>query len=77
MAKLEAKGDEYTPDTNGLTSLQLSGKPVLFLKSLGPHVSTSAWIVYDIPRSALKKQPEVCFHEIGFGSSKGCIRVAV
>lgn len=77
MAKVEVKGDEYDPDTDGLTALQLSGKPTLLFKNLGPHVTTSAWLAYDIPKSALKKRPEVCFHEIGFGSSKGCIRVVV
>jgi hypothetical protein len=77
IAKLEVKGDEYSPDTDGLTALQLSGKPVLFLKNLGPHVTTTAWLAYDVPKGALRKAPEVCFHEIGYGSSKGCIRVVV
>jgi hypothetical protein len=77
MAKVEVSGDEYDPDTNGLTALQLSGKPTLLFKKLGPHVTTTAWLAYDVPKSALRKRPEVCFHEIGFGDSKGCIRVVV
>jgi Domain of unknown function (DUF4352) len=76
IAKLEVNGDEYSPDSNGLTALEFSGRPILLLKDLGPHVSTRAWFAYDVPKSVLTHHPQVCFHELGFGFSKGCIQLS-
>lgn len=75
QAKLEANGNEYSADTNGLTALELSGAKTFFLKDLGPGVTTTGWVVFDVPPSVLSAGPEVCFHELGFGSTKGCIAV--
>jgi hypothetical protein len=60
-----------------LTALQLSGGETFFLKDLGPDVSTSGSVVFDVPPSVLSSSPEVCFGELGFGPSQGCIRLSV
>jgi hypothetical protein len=75
MVKLEVNGDEYSADNSGDTALDLSGAKTFLLKDLGPHVTTSGSVAFDVPPRVLREAPQVCFHEIGFGSSKGCIRL--
>ena len=49
-----------------------SGEPFVF-EDLGPDLTQDGTAVFDIPTSALKPAPEVCFGEMGFGPSRGCI----
>ena len=74
MIKLVAKGKEYETDTRAEFALVAtdSGKPFL-LEDLGPDLSTDGTAVFDIPSNALRPAPELCFGEMGFGPSRGCI----
>jgi hypothetical protein len=76
IAELEVGGNSYATDSDGTTALQLSGdEETFFLKDLGPNVSTEGTFVFDVPRSVLNQVMEICFGELGFGSTKGCIRL--
>lgn len=76
IATLEVSGNEYKYDSDGTTALTLTGdQETFFLKDLGPDVRTTGFVVFDVPPSALRQKPELCFHELGFGSTKGCIRL--
>jgi hypothetical protein len=75
MVKLEANGDEYSVDNDGTTALELSGGKTFLLKDLGPGVTTTGVVAFDVPSRVLTEPSEACFHELGLGSSKGCIRL--
>jgi hypothetical protein len=70
-------GDKaYESDTEGTTALMFGeDKDTFFLKDLGPDVTTKGSVVFDVPLATLKQGPEVCFGELGFGSTKGCIKL--
>jgi hypothetical protein len=77
IASLESDGKSYSGDTDGQTAVELSGAKSFFLEDLGPDVSTTGSLVFDVPPALLKKSAEVCFGELGFGDSKGCIKLKV
>lgn len=74
MIKLIAKGREYETDSRAELALVATdtGEPFLF-EDLGPELTQDGTAVFDIPTSSLKPAPEVCFGEMGFGPSRGCI----
>ena len=73
MATLMIGDKSYDVDSDGDIALMLDGGKTFFLKDLGPDVTTSGQVVFDIPKASAKKKLEVCFGELGFGDSKGCI----
>jgi Domain of unknown function (DUF4352) len=76
IAELEVAGNSCETDSDGTVAYQLSSdEEVFFLKDLGPNVSTTGTFIFDVPKSALKRAMEICFGELGFGSTKGCIRL--
>lgn len=76
IAELEVAGSSYATDGDGTTAIQLGGdEEVFFLKDLGPNVSIEGTFVFDVPRSVLRQRMEICFGELGFGSTKDCIRL--
>ena len=72
-------GPEYSADLEGTTAVTLSGsegsEEPFFLESLQPDTTTTGTVVFDVPRSALRKKPELRFNELGFGSTHGYIRL--
>lgn len=76
IVELEVGDAQYKYDSDGTVALTLTGdNETFFLKDLGPDVSTKGVVAFDVPPRTLRKKPELCFHELGFGSTKGCIRV--
>lgn len=73
--KVSVNGKTYETDNDGTVAATLDGAESFFLKDLGPDVSTRGVAVFDVPPSVLKGNPEICFGELGFGSSQGCIRL--
>ena len=73
QASLVAGGKQYDTDSSGEFALIGDGKPTLLLKDLGPDLSISGPLVFDVPQAALSRKPEVCFGELGLGPSRGCI----
>ena len=75
---LEVDGKEYSTDSDGTTNLMMTeDTESFFLKDLGPDVATTGAVVFDVPPAVLAQNPEVCFGELGFGSTKGCIALSV
>jgi hypothetical protein len=76
QATLVAGGKEYSSDTAAALTLSGdTGEESLFLEDLGPDLTQHGTLVFDVPPAALGKRPEVCFGELGFGPSRGCIRL--
>jgi hypothetical protein len=73
QATLVAAGKQYDTDSSGEFALIGDGKKTLLLEDLGPDLSISGPLVFDVPRAALSRKPQVCFGELGFGPSRGCI----
>lgn len=71
---LQVNDRTYETNSDGTIALQLSSdEEVFFLTDLGPDVTTEASVVFDVPPAVLNQSPEVCFGELGFGDTKGCI----
>lgn len=73
MVKLVAAGKEYESDTEGELALLGSSQKSFFLEDIGPDVSQTGTVVFDVPPAAITSKPEVCIGELGFGPSRGCI----
>ncbi len=74
----EVDGKEYSTDSDGTTHLMMTeDTESFFLEDLGLDVSTTGSVVFDVPPAVLAHHPEVCFGELGFGSTKGCIALSV
>ena len=67
--------DGTLTDSDGTVAAMGEGAEPFFLKDLGPDVSAKGIAVFDVPRPILRRSPEVCFGELGFGSGTGCIRL--
>jgi hypothetical protein len=74
---LEVAGKEYSTDSDGTFQLTMNEDKSLFLEDLGPDVATTGKVAFDVPPAVLTQNPEVCFGELGFGSTKGCIALSV
>lgn len=76
MIKLISKGREY--ETSSKAELALvatdTGEPFL-LEDVGPDLTQDGTAAFDVPTSGLKPAPEICFGEMGFGPSRGCIEL--
>jgi hypothetical protein len=76
IAKLEVSGNEYKYDSEATDALAItSTRDTFFLRHLDPKRRITAFVVFDIPPRGLRQNPELCFHEHGFGSTKACIRL--
>lgn len=78
QATLVAAGKEYSSDTAAaLTLSSETGGESLFLEELGPDLTQGGTLVFDVPPAVLQQNPEICFGELGFGPSRGCIRIRI
>jgi hypothetical protein len=73
--KLEVDGNTYETDSDGTIAAMGNGDEPFFLKDIGPDVTTRGTIVFDVPKSVLRKKLELRFGELGFGSTHGYIRL--
>lgn len=73
VVKLESTGKTYDPDLDGTTAALGSGQDPLFLSTLGPDVTMTSSVVFDVPPSVAHGKPEARFGELGFGDTKGYI----
>lgn len=46
-------GTEYEPSLNGITALEMSGGKTLFLKQCQPNITTSGFIVFEVPEKGI------------------------
>lgn len=73
VVKLESNGKTYDPDSSGTTAAIGAGDKPLFLETLGPDVTLTSEVVFDVPPSVATGSPEARFGELGFGDTKGYI----
>lgn len=75
IVQLEIDGNKYDVDSDGTVAAIGDGQNAFILEDVGPDVTAKGKVVFDVPRSALKKNIEARFNEIGFGSTHGFIAV--
>jgi hypothetical protein len=71
--QLEVDGNTYDPDSEGTIAAVGAREEPFFLKDIGPDATTTGTVVYDVPRSVLRKKPALRFNELGFGDGHGYI----
>ncbi len=73
--QLEVDGNTYDPDSEGTIAAVGAREEPFFLKDIGPDATTTGTVVYDVPRSVLRKKPALRFNELGFGDGHGYIEL--
>ena len=73
VVKLESEGKTYDPDISGTTAAIGTGQKPLTLETVGPGVSLTSKVVFDVPPNVLNASPEVRFGELGLGDTKAYI----
>lgn len=75
VAKLEVDGKTFEADLDGSTAALTADEDPFFLESIGPESTTTGTVVFDVPEKFLNSKLEMRFGELGFGSTKGYIRL--
>ncbi|EHN09441.1 hypothetical protein PAI11_37750 [Patulibacter medicamentivorans] len=73
--QLEVRGNTYDPDTQGTVAAIGAQEEPFFLKDIGPDATVTGTVVFDVPKAALKRKPELRLNELGFGSGHGYVRL--
>jgi hypothetical protein len=73
--QLQVGRNVYDTDSAGTIAAAGANEEPFFLKDIGPDVTTTGTVVFDVPASALKRKPELRFNELGFGDGHGFIRL--
>jgi hypothetical protein len=69
-------GDKtYSADTDGTVAAMGAGQQPFWFDDISPDSTTSGTVVFDVPTSKLGRKMEMKFTELGFGSTKGYIRL--
>jgi Domain of unknown function (DUF4352) len=74
--QLEVNGKTYDPDTDGTVAAVGAGENPFFLEDIGPDATTRGKVVFDVPKSVLKKKVELRFNELGFGSTHAYVKLS-
>jgi hypothetical protein len=77
QVRFEAGGTDYAPDPDSVASLELGGHPELSASALGPAATTTGWVAFDVPPSAISPSSQVCFGDRRFTPIPGCIAAGV
>lgn len=72
---LKVGNRSYKPDNDGTVAAIGAGDEPFFLEDIGPDSTLDGTVVFDVPPAVLRQKPELCFGELGFGSTTGCIRM--
>jgi hypothetical protein len=75
VTQLQIGEKRYDPDTEGTVAAIGAGEDPFFLEDVGPDSTAKGTVVFDIPKSALKKEMDMRFNELGFGETHGFIRI--
>jgi hypothetical protein len=73
QVSFESGGTDYAPDPGSVASLELGGHPELSASALGPAATTTGWVAFDVPPSAISARSQVCFGDRRFTPMPGCI----
>lgn len=75
VVQLEVDGNTYDADNDGTVAAIGAGEEPFFLDTIGPDANRVGTVVFDVPTTVLAKKIEVRFGELGFGATKGYIRL--
>lgn len=64
---LDLAGARYPLDAAAVSALELAGHRGLSGTGLGPETTTSGWVVFDVPPTAVASTPRLCLAEAGTG----------
>ena len=70
---LVAGDNTYETDANAETALVGDGAKTFFLEDIGPEVTVTGKVAFDVSSVALKRDPQLRFNELGFGDTHGYI----
>jgi hypothetical protein len=63
-------------DSEGTIAAVGAGENPFFLEDIGPDATTRGKVVFDIPKSALKKNVLMRFNELGFGTTHAYVKLS-
>lgn len=70
---LVAGDNTYEADTNAESALIADGEKTFFLEDIGPGITATGSVAFDVPPSILHQNPQLRFNELGFGDTHGYI----
>jgi Domain of unknown function (DUF4352)/Protein of unknown function (DUF2510) len=70
---LVAGDNTYDTDTNAETAFITEGGKTFFLEDLGPGVTGTGKVGFDVAPQVLNQHPQLRFNELGFGETHGYI----
>lgn len=73
VVSLVASDKTYDADSAAETALIGSGAKTFFLSDLGPDVSSTGRVAFDVAPAVLGQHPQLRFNELGFGDTHGYI----
>lgn len=75
VVKLEVAGKTFDADIDGTTAAIGANEDPFLLESIGPESTVTGTVVFDVPDSRISKKLQLRFGELGFGDTKGYIRL--
>lgn len=75
VVKLEVAGKTFDADIDGTTAAIGANEDPFLLESIGPESTVTGTVVFDVPDSLINKKLQLRFGELGFGDTKGYIRL--
>lgn len=70
---LVAGDSTYEADGNAESALIGAGEKTFFFEDIGPGITATGKVAFDVPPSVLRKKPQLRFNELGFGDTHGYI----
>jgi hypothetical protein len=73
VVSLVAGDNTYSADSNAETALVGAGEKTFLLEDLGPNVTLTGKVAFDVAPATLREHPQLRFNELGFGDTHGYI----
>jgi len=73
VVSLVAGDNTYSTDSNAETALVGAGEKTFLFEDLGPNVTLTGKVAFDVAPAALREHPQLRFNELGFGDTHGYI----
>lgn len=70
---LVAGDSTYEADTNAESALIADGEKTFFLEDIGPGITATGSVAFDVPPVILRQGPQLRLNELGFGDTHGYI----
>jgi Domain of unknown function (DUF4352) len=73
VVSLRAHNKDYKVDSAAQTALSEEGTKPLVLEEVGPEISTSVRVGFDVPPAVIRENPQLRFGELGLGETHAYI----